>query len=261
MTEHTSLTQALAAFQAELPKLTKNAKSEIWKDGRKVREYNYADLAELSNVVLPLLGKHGMSFTCKPTMLDGQFVLHYLLCHLNEVSEGFWPLSPGTPQQIGSQLTYLRRYILGAITGAAGDDDDDGQAASEAQRQPERPVEQEAARPRKTPADEARAQIRAAREKIGKDSVEIATAWLKWYTTPIGRETNVGRLRAFASEITESGWEALAAGPPPDPNFEAEKSLAEAEKNLEDGGITGKAIPVGVAGNHTEVSLPDGAPE
>jgi hypothetical protein len=42
------------------------------------------------------------------------------------------PPTRGTPQQIGSALTYARRYILCAVTGVApGGEDDDGKAAQQ----------------------------------------------------------------------------------------------------------------------------------
>jgi hypothetical protein len=98
-------------------------------------------------VVLPLLGKHGLSFSTKPTMVDGRFVLEYVLRHVSGQEDGGqWPLSVGTPQQMGSAITYARRYALSAITGVAPDDsDDDGQAAAavshRAAERVERPAE------------------------------------------------------------------------------------------------------------------------
>jgi hypothetical protein len=42
------------------------------------------------------------------------------------------PINGATPQQIGSSLTYMRRYLLGCMTGVVTDDDDDGQQAQQA---------------------------------------------------------------------------------------------------------------------------------
>jgi len=44
------------------------------------------------------------------------------------------PVTGGTPQAIGSSLTYGRRYLLGCMTGLVTDDDDDGQAAQSTPR-------------------------------------------------------------------------------------------------------------------------------
>jgi hypothetical protein len=48
-----------------------------------------------------------------------------------------WPVCkfPSAPQQIGSALTYARRYSLFSIVGISGDDDDDGTAANSQETQ------------------------------------------------------------------------------------------------------------------------------
>jgi hypothetical protein len=148
VTDHDSLAAALAGFQAELPRVRKDNQGVInAKDGKQGYKYMYADLADVSLVVMPLLGKHGLSFSTKPTMVDGRFVLEYVLRHTSGESDGGqWPLSVGTPQQMGSAITYARRYALSAITGVAPDDaDDDGVAAAavshRAAERVERPAE------------------------------------------------------------------------------------------------------------------------
>ena len=123
-----NLASALAAFQLELPRLEKGNTADTGS-----YKYRYADLADVSSVVLPLLAKHGLSFSAKPTLDDGRFVLEYVLRHVSGESDGgVYPLPSGTPQQIGSAITYARRYVLGAITGVAPDADDDGKAAEAA---------------------------------------------------------------------------------------------------------------------------------
>ena len=127
MTEN--LASALAAFQLELPRLAKGNTADM---GNYI--IKYADLAGVSTVVLPLLAKHGLSFSAKPTLDDaGRFVLEYSLRHQSGESDtGRYPLPSGTPQQLGSAITYARRYALSAVTGVAPDVDDDGKGANEA---------------------------------------------------------------------------------------------------------------------------------
>lgn len=125
--EHNSLAAALAAFQAELPSVSKGATGQV--PGK--RTYKYADLADLSAAVLPLLGKHGLSWMTMPTFDEhGRFVLQYELLHTSgESRSGTYPLPPdGDAWKIGSALTYGRRYCLSAMTGVAADEDDDGAA-------------------------------------------------------------------------------------------------------------------------------------
>ena len=133
-----NLNKALAAVQAALPKVSKDQEGKVSgeKDGRRYSySYKYADLADLSDAVLPLLGKHGLAFSAFPGLNEaGKFGLTYALLHESgEEKGGFYPITPGTPQQNGSAITYARRYCLGAATGIAPAEDDDGAAGAHAQ--------------------------------------------------------------------------------------------------------------------------------
>jgi hypothetical protein len=132
------LNAALAALQANLPAVAKTKRATVKgtsKDGGRVEfSYAYADLADVSAVLLPLLGKVGLAFTASPTLTPaGQFVLSYSLLHASgEHIDGSYPLpSPdrASPTAIGSAVTYARRYALCAISGCAAEEDDDAQAA------------------------------------------------------------------------------------------------------------------------------------
>lgn len=83
---------------------------------------------------MPLLGKHGLSFTAQPTLDgNGRFVLAYRLMHAGgDSQEGVYPLpAQGSAQEYGSAITYARRYALCSVVGVAAEDDDDGQAAKD----------------------------------------------------------------------------------------------------------------------------------
>jgi hypothetical protein len=125
-----TLAEALAALQARLPRVAKTADAQYGK---------YADLTVVSEALMPVMSELGLSFTGCPTVRDdGKFVLAYALHHTSgEGLEGFYPLpTSGTPQQVGSAITYARRYTLCAVTGLApGDDDDDGQGAEQEHQQ------------------------------------------------------------------------------------------------------------------------------
>lgn len=135
------LAGALAGFQAELPSIGKDSKATVpGKDGKAGYSYRYADLASISAVVLPLAAKYGLSFTARPTLDEqGRFVLAYSLRHTSgEHDDGAYPLPPSNarPQDVGSAITYARRYALCSVFGIAPDEDDDGQQAPPASRQP-----------------------------------------------------------------------------------------------------------------------------
>ena len=68
------LNAALAAFQAEAPTIVKDEVGVIpGKDGKQGYKSRYADLATVNAVVLPLLGKHGLSVFTKPGFAGNQF--------------------------------------------------------------------------------------------------------------------------------------------------------------------------------------------
>jgi hypothetical protein len=142
------LNKALAAFQSRLPRIGKGETGTVsgkTKDGRAYSyTYKYADLSDISPIVMELLGAEGLAWSCRPTMLDGRFVLAYDLRHQSgQQIGGIYPLvGAGGPQDLGKEITYARRYALCAVTGIApGDDDDDGAAAQKAYRR--RPAEDE----------------------------------------------------------------------------------------------------------------------
>jgi hypothetical protein len=121
-----TLDDALLAFQADPPVLTKN------KAGHQSK---YADLVQVNSQVLSRLNALGVTFSSSPTMTDdGKFVLEYELRHVasGTTRGGRYPLKlSDNPQHMGSAQTYARRYVLQALTQvAAEDEDDDGQAAS-----------------------------------------------------------------------------------------------------------------------------------
>ncbi|MEU7771254.1 ERF family protein [Micromonospora taraxaci] len=141
MTAPATLAAALAAVQANLPEVAKGETATVPTKTGGTYKYSYADLAAVTRVILPRLGAVGLSWTTKPTILDGRFVLEYKLLHTSgEAETGCYPLPDrGSPQEIGSAITYARRYALCSVTGVAPDDDDDAAEASRGSRDYSRP--------------------------------------------------------------------------------------------------------------------------
>lgn len=129
------LTKALVDLQANLPAIEKSQTAKVQTQKGRDYEYQYANLTAISEAILPLLSKHGLAFIAKPAFRDGAFVLAYSLLHISgEREDGEYPLpTTGTPQAIGSAITYGRRYCLCAVTGIAPDTMDDDGAAAEAE--------------------------------------------------------------------------------------------------------------------------------
>jgi hypothetical protein len=129
------LAAALAAFQAEMPKVRKGRRAEVPTNAGGSYSYTYADLASVSAAALPLLSKHGLAFTTLPQQTPTGLVLVGRLLHTSgESIEGALPLVGGRPQELGSSITYMRRYLLGCLTGIVTEDDDDGGKAQKAGR-------------------------------------------------------------------------------------------------------------------------------
>lgn len=142
------LATALAGFQKAMPVVAKTKTATLrGKDGAPGYSYTYAGLAEVSAAAAPLLAEHGLSFTCVPTVDEhGHILLSGVLLHESgEQMTGSLPITGGTPQAVGSALTYARRYLMGCMTGIVTDDDDDGALASRKARKAAAVAEQPAA--------------------------------------------------------------------------------------------------------------------
>lgn len=127
-----TLATALAVVQTRLPVVAKTQTANV-RSEKGSYSYDYADLADVSEAILPILGAVGLSWTCRPTFnAEGKFVLAYKLLHASGESEaGEYPLAAsGTPQAMGSAISYARRYTLCAVTGVAPKGDDDDAAAA-----------------------------------------------------------------------------------------------------------------------------------
>ncbi len=210
---HRSLAAALAAFQADLPSVHKGSTGQVGQN----KNYKYADLSDLNGAVLPKLGAVGLSFSAKPTINEaGVFVLAYVLRHVSGDSDGGeWPLPDTTnSQQIGSSLTYARRYSLQAVTGVAPDEDDDGRAAGDATHRPansrQRPAQpaQEVTpgEPDPTsPADRERTAIAELAASKGWTLAAVSAEYGRRYDGEDIRATqNANRLKAFAKLLPDA---------------------------------------------------------
>lgn len=128
------LAKALAALQAEMPVIPKGQRANVAMKGGGSYSYTYASLHDVTRVIYPLLAKHGLSFTCAPQVRpDGTGTVGGILLHVSgESVSSSLPLFGRTAQELGSSLTYARRYLLGCLTGVVTDDDEDGTLADKA---------------------------------------------------------------------------------------------------------------------------------
>lgn len=123
---------AMAQAQSEIQNPTKDQTNPHFKN-------RYADLAGGLSTIRPTLAKYGLSVV-QLTHADGDMItLHTRIMHSSgQWLEATYPVCRlGKHQEMGSALTYARRYALFAAVGVAGDDDDyDGNMASTARGGP-----------------------------------------------------------------------------------------------------------------------------
>jgi hypothetical protein len=125
MSEEKSVRARLRAFRDEVGSVGFDSTGQVGK-----RSYRYVTLLHLLEIVTPVLTKHGLILHQAVT-IDGV---------LTEITDekGLNTLSSVVPinyagmnsQEIGSAITYSRRYGAFTLLGLVADEDDDGSAAS-----------------------------------------------------------------------------------------------------------------------------------
>lgn len=131
-----TLVAALARAQAEFPPIQKTHTNPHFRS-------RYADLSDVLGAVRPVLAKHGIAVVqqCRCRWSGDQYELVTALLFGKDRIESCLPFPvDAKPQDMGSRLTYLRRYALAALIGVAAEDDDDGNAAQAAAPAKKKPV-------------------------------------------------------------------------------------------------------------------------
>jgi len=231
--------KALSAVQGQLRVVIAAETGEVSGEGKAGKysyKYKYADLAAIAEMVYPLLAENGLAFTAGPTVnARGQFVLRWMLLHTSgQYLDGEYPL-PGdakSPQQLGSAITYGRRYCLSAVIGVVTDDDD-GAAAQYADRQ-------QTVEPVDNDQVEAIARVQNAwTAQYGAwDPVAAGKAFADWSGGEDSRSAPHGRLRAFAAYLVtrppeDAGSDpAETASPPPAERPETGKRMTPKQQGM-----------------------------
>lgn len=123
-----NLAAALSKTQGEMESAKKDSENPYFKS-------RYSDLAAVYDACRGPLAANGLAIVQMPVFdTDGRVGLSTVIMH----SSGEWlecpimsmrPVKDG-PQELGSCLTYLRRYCLSATVGISSELDDDGNSAS-----------------------------------------------------------------------------------------------------------------------------------
>lgn len=117
--------------------LAQGAFKKAEKDGENTHHRNkYATLAAVWEAVHEPLHANGLLTLCYPHEFDGGGVT--ISTRIIHAESGEWvesslriALERGSAHEVGSAITYGRRYTLSALLGVVADDDDDGNAAQE----------------------------------------------------------------------------------------------------------------------------------
>jgi hypothetical protein len=94
----------------------------------------YADLASVLDAIRAPLSANGLSNTQTMQITEGGMILRTTLWHTSgQFISTEYPLpSTQKPHEMGSALTYARRYSLAALVCNSSDEDDDGNVAQDA---------------------------------------------------------------------------------------------------------------------------------
>lgn len=129
--ETESLYAALSKFQGMVRSAAKDKVNPAFKAGGSVSRY--ASLSSVWDAIRGPLASCELAVVQMPETIDGQLTLRTAVLHRSGVSIEATMVVPGqlaTAQQVGSALTYARRYALCSMLGIVADDDDDGESVT-----------------------------------------------------------------------------------------------------------------------------------
>lgn len=173
------ITEALIKAQAamESPKL--NKKNPHYKSA-------YADLTSVIDAVKKPLNDNGIAFTQGTIIAPEGLVLMTTLRHSSgEVIVSEWPLPiAANMQNMGSNLTYAKRYSLAAICGVSADEDDDAEAGVKESGKKQTAAQRDATKPQaEAPKQDT---TKLAPQVIDRPAGISATEWAGKFMQQIG---------------------------------------------------------------------------
>lgn len=115
------------------------------------RTYKYLNLATILKTIKPVFEKHGLAFSQRVTFSnegEARQVIGTVETIIFDSEEQMVACSypffvTGDPQQVGSAITYARRYSLYAVLGIFPDKDDDGAYAKQCYETADRAISAE----------------------------------------------------------------------------------------------------------------------
>lgn len=189
MTELQELASALVAFQASAPTINKGRTADMGQ-----YTYRYADLTDIWEAIREPLKDNGLAVTQSLTGGSSGFMgIKTTVWHKSGQSFADtveMDISKRTPQQVGSQVTYFKRYALSALLGLSTEEDDDGAAASRTRTEP----------PQRTEMDDALEELDDAVAALKLHAGDVAGKFYTKHKKP-PRHTDAATVRAFIKEL------------------------------------------------------------
>lgn len=169
---HTLMSENIADLAAALAKAQAIIQNPVKDKANPHFKSTYADIASGLDAVRPAFSANGLSVMQIPEMHEDHIVLRTQITHSSgQWVAGFYPVSKlAQHQAMGAAMTYAKRQALFAMAGIAGDDDDDGNTASEPERG--------------TKKSEPKAEPVADRLIAVIDKQDSAVALGEWWTNP-----------------------------------------------------------------------------
>jgi hypothetical protein len=142
------LMAALAAARPQFPAIRRNKTVTVRRRDGSTYTFTYGTLDTILDAVCPVLGAHGLALVCGVAAEDGVVRVTTRLAHASGqwVETALAVPQPATLQELGSAVTYLKRYAINALLAIEGETDDDGNLADDntivasGEREPADPV-------------------------------------------------------------------------------------------------------------------------
>lgn len=144
--EHKTLNEAFVYAQMEFEAIVHNHTVDfLTKEGRRVN-YTYADLVQCQKALYPALNKHGLGISYEIEDADGAVYLVIEMCHaFSDTCKKARLRMEGAVEakDLAAEITYLKRYLLGLITGTGSEEDNDADRLPERKQTPQPDKSQE----------------------------------------------------------------------------------------------------------------------
>lgn len=193
-----TLLQALLNIQEKAPKVQAEGFNPY-------TESHFMELKAVVAEVTPMLNEEELLWEARPSIeaeAPRRPTLKYSLTHVPSkearADEMLLALQKGTPQDLGSAITYARRYALVAVLNLVVDKDDDGHSATKAASLPEQKPDSEATQ---ALTAEEQTDLRQVAADLATELKEFPEAWAATEQWAKEREIDLGsppaeRLRA-----------------------------------------------------------------